>query len=100
MREVDLPILDNNDCENRLRQTKLGPTYVFNRASFLCAGSEPGKDACTGDGGSPLVCKGTNEQWTVYGLVAWGIGCANPGVPGVYTNVFNFLPWINNALLQ
>ncbi|XP_014216409.1 trypsin-like [Copidosoma floridanum] len=100
MREVDVPILDIYDCENRLRQTRLGPTFTLNKMSFLCAGGEVGKDACTGDGGSPLVCQGNNNQWSVYGLVAWGIGCANPGIPGVYTNVFNFLPWINNALTQ
>ncbi|XP_014209935.2 trypsin-3, partial [Copidosoma floridanum] len=100
MKEVDVKIVDNADCENRLRQTRLGRAYNFNGISFMCAGGEVGKDACQGDGGSPLVCDDGNGQWTVYGLVAWGIGCANPGVPGVYTNVLNFLPWINNAIAQ
>ncbi|KAL7301832.1 hypothetical protein TKK_0005439 [Trichogramma kaykai] len=99
MREVDVPILDGTDCENRLKNTRLGAAFILNRNSFLCAGGEPGKDACTGDGGSPLVCLNSQtSRWSVYGLVAWGIGCATTNVPGVYTNVYNFLPWINQIL--
>ncbi|XP_058802891.1 phenoloxidase-activating factor 2-like [Phymastichus coffea] len=98
MREVDVPIIDQASCEARLRQTRLGPNFVLNRNSFICAGGESGKDACTGDGGSPLVCQTNTGQWQVVGLVAWGIGCANTNVPGVYTNFWNFLPWINAAI--
>jgi hypothetical protein len=47
MKEVDVPILDINDCQNRLRQTRLGANYMINKNSFLCAGGESGKDACT-----------------------------------------------------
>ena len=47
MKEVDVPIIDQNECENRLRATRLGSSFVLNRYSFICAGGEPGKDACT-----------------------------------------------------
>jgi len=50
-----------------------------------------------GDGGSPLVCS-NNGAYQVVGLVTWGIGCASAGVPGVYTNVYNFLPWIKQQM--
>jgi len=70
---------DKND-ENRLK---------------VCAGTENGKDACTGDGGSPLVCQAQSGRWTVVGLVAWGIGCGSH-VPGVYTNVHHYKQWINS----
>ena len=33
--------------------------------SEVCAGGEVGKDACTGDGGSPLVCQAQSGRWTV-----------------------------------
>lgn len=46
-----------------------------------------------GDGGAPLVCQ-TNQGFTVVGLVAWGIGCAEGNVPGVYVNVANFVNFI------
>ena len=96
-KEVDVPVLANTQCETQLRATRLGPSFIFDTTSFLCAGGEPNKDACTGDGGSPLVCQ-TSNRWYVVGLVAWGIGCATSGVPGVYVNVANFVPWIQTTV--
>ncbi|XP_011862850.1 PREDICTED: trypsin-3 isoform X2 [Vollenhovia emeryi] len=93
LKEVDVPILSQADCQTALRRTRLGGLFVLD-GSFMCAGGEPGKDACTGDGGSPLVCSTNNGPYQVVGLVTWGIGCAGAGVPGVYTNVYNFLSWI------
>merc|ERR1711874_105968 len=55
-------------------------------ASEICAGGEIGKDACTGDGGSPLVCQAQSGRWTVVGLVTWGVGCASE-TPGVYVRI-------------
>jgi secreted trypsin-like serine protease len=98
LKEVDLPIVDSNECEGRLKSTRLGHAFHLHRKSFLCAGGEPGKDACTGDGGAPLVCQGHNGQFQVVGLVAWGIGCAEGGIPGVYVNIPNFVEWIQAKL--
>ncbi|XP_043265903.1 phenoloxidase-activating factor 2-like [Colletes gigas] len=98
MKEVDVPIVDDATCEAALRRTRLGQSFSLSKGSFLCAGGEPGKDACTGDGGSPLVCQSGNGQWQVVGLVAWGIGCATQNVPGVYVNVYNYISWIMQQL--
>merc|ERR1712004_49007 len=62
--------------------------------SEICAGGQVGKDACTGDGGSPLVCQGLSGRWTVVGLVTWGVGCASD-VPGVYARMSHFTQWID-----
>ncbi|KAK2715094.1 phenoloxidase-activating factor 2-like isoform X2 [Artemia franciscana] len=94
LRKVDIPILHASDCENRLRSTRLGPIFQLDRTSFVCAGGEPGRDACQGDGGSPLVCETEPNRFEVVGLVAWGIGCAEPGIPGVYVNVASYVDWI------
>ncbi|XP_058055698.1 phenoloxidase-activating factor 2-like [Anopheles bellator] len=96
-KEVDVPIVASANCQTALRTTRLGPNFVLDPTSFLCAGGEQGKDACTGDGGSPLVCA-SSGRWYVVGLVAWGIGCGSNGIPGVYVNVTSYIPWITTIL--
>ncbi|GAB1866039.1 Peroxisomal membrane protein PEX16 [Camponotus japonicus] len=96
LKEVDVPVLSHDACQTALRKTALSEFFVLDSNS-MCAGGEAGKDACTGDGGSPLVCS-NNGRFEVIGLVIWGIGCANAGVPGVYTDVYNFLPWITQQM--
>lgn len=96
LKEVDVPVMNNRECEQILKQTRLGPYYQLH-PGFLCAGGEPGKDACEGDGGSPLVCD-INGVWKVAGLVSWGIGCGAPGVPGVYVNMGQYSGWIESII--
>ncbi|KAJ8412015.1 hypothetical protein AAFF_G00142820 [Aldrovandia affinis] len=67
--------------------------YYFRRITknMICAGSVfGGKDSCQGDSGGPLICNGFLE-----GIVSWGISCAKPYYPGVYTKVKNYVRWIN-----
>lgn len=72
-KEVDVPLVDFNTCQQQLRTTKLGNNFQLDPNSFVCAGGEAGKDACVGDGGAPLVCT-ISGRWYLVGLVAWGIG--------------------------
>jgi len=98
-KKVDLPIVNNNQCEASLKAAlnaqKPGAGDRFRlHPSEICAGAEVGKDACTGDGGSPLVCQAQSGRWTVMGLVTWGVGCASD-LPGVYARISHFRDWIN-----
>ncbi|XP_026486844.2 uncharacterized protein LOC113393937 isoform X1 [Vanessa tameamea] len=93
LKEVDVPILPHGQCQQQLRQTRLGYNYELN-PGFICAGGEEGKDACKGDGGGPLVCE-RSGTWQLVGVVSWGIGCGQPGVPGVYVKVAHYLDWIS-----
>ncbi|KAL0113896.1 hypothetical protein PUN28_011317 [Cardiocondyla obscurior] len=96
LKEVDVLVVNQPQCQTALRTTRLGASFNLDN-SFMCAGGQVGKDACTGDGGSPLVCSTNNGPYQVVGLVTWGIGCASPGVPGVYTSVSSLSSWINDA---
>ncbi|XP_046687702.1 phenoloxidase-activating factor 2-like [Homalodisca vitripennis] len=93
---VDVTILSGNECEKQLQLTRLGRHFTLDQESFLCAGGEKDKDACTGDGGSPLVCE-KEGRWWLAGLVAWGVGCALPNVPGVYVNIPAMITWIHQC---
>jgi hypothetical protein len=97
--KVDLPLVDDDNCTAKLKDAlnkqKRGQGNRFSlKSSEICAGGELGKDACTGDGGSPLVCQAMSGRWTVVGLVTWGVGCASH-VPGVYARVSEFQSWID-----
>ncbi|XP_068200846.1 protein masquerade-like [Palaemon carinicauda] len=93
MKEVEVPIVSHQQCQEALRGTRLGPGYLLHEG-MLCAGGEAKRDACTGDGGGPLVCQGPDGTAHLAGLVSWGIGCGQLGVPGVYVNVPYYMDWI------
>ncbi|KAF5276944.1 hypothetical protein FQA39_LY18538 [Lamprigera yunnana] len=58
---------------------------------MICFGA-PGKDSCQGDSGGPLVDVSTKEQ---VGIVSFGLACADPKYPGVYSNVYALKSWID-----
>merc|ERR1712193_405507 len=99
LKEIDLPVVGNTDCQDKLRSTRLGQKYKLHD-SFICAGGINGKDTCKGDGGSPLVCPSKYDPNTYIqaGIVAWGIGCGEDGTPGVYASVSKALCWIDYAM--
>ena len=54
------------------------------------------RSICSGDSGGPLVCPSKSKpgQFDIVGVVSWGTGVCL-GMPGVFTEVAHFLPWIN-----
>ncbi|XP_037074410.1 fibroin heavy chain-like [Pollicipes pollicipes] len=99
MKQVDLNIVPHDACQTKLRTTRLGRWFKLHD-SFTCAGGEPGVDTCKGDGGSPLVCPSKTDpnKYVQAGIVAWGIGCGEGGVPGVYASVPKLLTWVQEKL--
>lgn len=51
-------------------------------------------DACGGDSGGPLLHLNADYSWMVVGIVSFGPSSCAREVPGVYTKVANYLPWI------
>ncbi|XP_014248391.1 uncharacterized protein LOC106666034 isoform X3 [Cimex lectularius] len=98
LKEVDVPVLSHHQCQAQLQQTRLGYDFKLH-PGFVCAGGEEGKDACKGDGGGPMVCE-RGGIWQLVGVVSWGVGCGQYGVPGVYVKVQHYLPWIRQITNQ
>ncbi|EDW64546.1 phenoloxidase-activating factor 2 [Drosophila virilis] len=99
LKKIDLPVVGRAKCQTNLRETRLGRHFILHE-SFICAGGEKDKDTCKGDGGSPLVCpiKGQPNRFKSAGIVAWGIGCGEENIPGVYASVAFLRPWIDEKL--
>ncbi|EDW13537.1 phenoloxidase-activating factor 2 isoform X2 [Drosophila mojavensis] len=99
LKKIDLPVVSNAKCQANLRETRLGRHFILHD-SFMCAGGEKGRDTCKGDGGSPLVCPIKNQpnRFKSAGIVAWGIGCGEENIPGVYAKVSYLRPWIDQKL--
>ncbi|WP_370943359.1 serine protease [Amycolatopsis sp. cg5] len=78
LRSVDVPMISDASCKAAYGN--------YDPSTMVCAGYEKGgKDACQGDSGGPLVV-----GKVLIGIVSWGVGCAQPGKPGVYTRVSAF----------
>ncbi|MBP6785999.1 MAG: trypsin-like serine protease [Candidatus Promineofilum sp.] len=87
LHEVVVPIISNADCLN---------AYSNLTDNMVCAGlSQGGKDSCQGDSGGPLVVA-DGSNWQQAGIVSFGIGCALPDYPGVYTRVSRYINWITS----
>lgn len=94
---VDLEIVDMETCRRTvgaaLPDFALGPEQI---CAWYPAG---GRDSCQGDSGGPLVTPHPDRPgaFILVGVVSWGDGCARPEMPGVYTRVSAFIPWIRNT---
>ncbi|PZC83961.1 hypothetical protein B5X24_HaOG206307 [Helicoverpa armigera] len=97
-------IIDFAKC-NRLLHMSCNRNWCGLQPDQLCAGKlGGGVDACQGDSGGPLQVKiplpilteGTMHY--VIGVTSFGVGCALPGLPGVYTKVSSFIDWIESVV--
>ncbi|XP_037300120.1 phenoloxidase-activating enzyme isoform X2 [Manduca sexta] len=96
---VEVPYVVRDQCQTAVRSLKGAENIVF-RSGQICAGGVSGKDACRGDSGGPLMYL-SREGWKfeVVGLVGAGASiCGQAGIPGVYTYVYEYLPWIRQNM--
>jgi secreted trypsin-like serine protease len=83
--KAEVPFIDDAQCE-----VAYGGDLV--PAEEICAGNwdDGGVDTCQGDSGGPMFRRDDAGEWVQVGIVSWGIGCARPENPGVYTQTSTF----------
>ncbi|XP_044739296.1 serine proteinase stubble-like [Chrysoperla carnea] len=97
LQEVSVPVINNSVCEQMYRSAG----YIEHIPNiFICAGLRSGgSDSCEGDSGGPMVIqRSQDKRFILAGVISWGIGCAEPNQPGVYTRISEFRHWINQIL--
>ncbi|KAL7291452.1 hypothetical protein TKK_0015036 [Trichogramma kaykai] len=96
MQEAALKVMSNRRCEAMYKSAGYDESVP---GIFICAGGEGGVDSCEGDSGGPLVVQRPSDgRWVLAGIISWGIGCAEPNQPGVYTRVSVFRDWIQQMM--
>lgn len=84
---VNVDIISDDVCSDLY--ANLVPEIV------ICAGvTAGGRDACSGDGGGPLL---TTDNLQI-GIVSFGNGCGRPDTPAVYTEIAAFESFIRNGI--
>jgi len=93
LNKVEVPLVSTADCN-----LAYNPQYRIDE-TMICAG-KAGFDSCQGDSGGPMVTLGEEPEDDIHiGVVSWGIGCARPGYPGVYSRTSHNEEFIRNCTL-
>jgi secreted trypsin-like serine protease len=92
-RWAQVPFVDDEGCEAAY------PGEV-DAQTMLCAGdlANGGVDSCQGDSGGPAMAPNEDGDLIQVGVVSWGYGCAEPGNPGVYSEIADFNGAIDDVL--
>lgn len=109
-------VWSNEKCQDSFRTQK--KPYVIKQTQ-MCAGKVAGGiDSCwvsftvetisfsqcinwnlfpwQADSGGPMI----SEANILIGIVSTGIGCARPGLPGIYTRVSEYANWIEGSIVS
>ncbi|MFI6050229.1 S1 family peptidase [Streptomyces violascens] len=92
LNKATVPFVSDADCKKAY-----GDDLV--PGDEICAGyvDQGGVDTCQGDSGGPMFRTDDAGAWIQVGIVSWGNGCAEPGYPGVYSEVSTFAAAIAQA---
>ncbi|CAH1107306.1 unnamed protein product [Psylliodes chrysocephalus] len=97
LQKAKLRMINLDECRQWYREQN---KHLDILDSHLCAGYKNGGiDACWADSGGPLMKKIHNtDQIMVIGVVSTGRGCGRPNLPGIYTRLSDYIPWMDHII--
>ncbi|RUM94270.1 MAG: hypothetical protein DSZ28_04060 [Thiothrix sp.] len=103
---VALPLVATDVCQDRIGAVSIDafgekyPGIEELGSGQLCAGGIPdgGKGSCYGDSGGPLTVAKNDGSIYLAGVTSWGLGCAHPGSPDIYTHVPAYAQAIDDVI--
>lgn len=96
LQKINMTVFDGESC----RETYKKRGGILSEESQICVGGEKGRDSCVGDSGSALMTDDRSPgeiigTWKLIGVVSFGPRiCGTENVPGVYSRVRHYIPWI------
>ncbi|KAK8757213.1 hypothetical protein V5799_000086 [Amblyomma americanum] len=76
------------------------PPYCLLCPHSIHSKTRPNNDhGFQGDSGGPAIARADNKRFLQVGIVSYGTGCADKDIPGVYTRLDAFVPWILENVL-
>ncbi|CAG7815868.1 unnamed protein product [Allacma fusca] len=97
LRKVRLQMITNDRCKRMHDSDKYNDGYSISNIK-LCAYAL-NKDTCQGDSGGSVDWQDSDGTFYALGIVSNGHGCAREGMPGIYTRVNEYLPWIEQKTM-
>ncbi|XP_048484452.1 transmembrane protease serine 9 isoform X3 [Plutella xylostella] len=101
---VNIDVIDSVSCDRLLRRY-CNRNFCGVQEHQVCGGVLAGGiDSCQGDSGGPFQAElplpgGTGgHMHHVFGVTSFGVGCAEPNTPAVYTRVSAFVDWIESIV--
>ncbi|CAG0923584.1 unnamed protein product [Notodromas monacha] len=100
--KTSVPLLNDTECSDIIRNNNLLQRNYKKGAGHgvICAlDQEGGSDACQGDSGGPMNMLDEDTcTYDIVGIVSKGVGCGSRIFPGLYSDVYYHLSWIERIV--
>ena len=95
LQKLPVPVISNAECIKKSKEKfQLDLSKDIQREKHICAGGLAGEDSCKGDSGGGLVGREAAGPFILVGVVSAGTVECGIGIPGIYSRVSSFVPWI------